>query len=140
MKFLSLRVAAVPRGILKTIAATFACFALAGCTTVQLSEDTRAVGDYKFGTLIVKPAERFDLVRDATKNAFRDLGYFLVQDELKLPGRAVLKARDAQDKAIEVKLESKGSYTEAKIRHGLRGQLAPAQRLYSAMERHLLPK
>ena len=98
---------------------------------------SRAVAEYKFGTLIVKPAERFDLVREATKKAFQELGYFLVLDELKLPGRALLKARDPQDTSIEVKLESAGSYTKVKIRHGLRGQLAPEQRLYSAIERNL---
>ena len=119
------------------IAATLVIAGLSGCTTVQVSEDSRAVAEYKFGTLIVKPAERFDLVREATKKAFQELGYFLVLDELKLPGRALLKARDAQDTSIEVNLDSAGSYTKVKIRHGLRGQLAPEQRLYSAIERNL---
>jgi hypothetical protein len=132
------RTASIIRHCFVGASVLLAALAFSGCTTVQLSEDTRAVGDYKLGTLIVKPAQSFDNVRDATKLAFQDLGYFLVLDELKLPGRATLKARDPQDTSIEVKLESAGSHTKIKIRHGLRGQLAPEQRLFSAIEKHFV--
>jgi Protein of unknown function (DUF3568) len=107
-----------------------------GCTSVQVTSDNKTVGEYKFGYLIVQPLEPFEKVREATKKGFKDMGYFLVQDELDLPGSCELKARTPNDTTVNVKLKSFGTYTNVKIRHGLRGELAPEQQLYQAIARN----
>ena len=107
-----------------------------GCTSVQVTSDNKTVGEYKFGYLIVQPLQPFEKVREATKKAFKDVGYFLVQDELDLPGSCELRARTPSDTIVNVKLKSFGSYTNVKIRHGLSGELAPEQQLYQAIERN----
>lgn len=114
-----------------------------GCATaVQVTDDNKTLGEYKFGFLIVAPPKPFETVREATKKGFKDLGYFLVQDELDPPGKCELRARAADDTIIIVKLESDGTltggpFTNVKIRYGIRGDLAPAQRVYQAIEKHL---
>lgn len=110
--------------------------ALSGCTSVQVTSDNKTIGEYKMGYLIVQPLQPFEKTREATRKAFKDVGYFLVQDELGSPGECELKARTPNDTIVEVKLKSFGSYTNVKIRHGLRGELAPEQQLYQAIERH----
>lgn len=116
---------------------------LFGCATpVQVADDTKTVGEYKFGFLSVSPSKPFETVREAAKKGLKDLGYFLVQDELDPPGKCELRARAADDTIVIVKLESgvtltAGAFTNVKIRYGLRGDLAPAQRIYQAIEKHL---
>lgn len=107
-----------------------------GCTSVQVTNDNRTIGEYKLGYLIVQPLQPFETVREATKKAFKDMGYFLVQDELGEPGSCELRARTPDDTTVNVKLKSFGAYTNVKIRHGLRGELAPEQQLYQAIARH----
>jgi hypothetical protein len=129
--------AGVSAGALLLLAASFS-----GCTSVQVSDETKTIGEYKFGFLVVTPAKPFEELREASKKAFKDLGYFLVQDEVDLPGKCELRARAADDTIIVVKLESgatvtAGGFTHVKIRYGLRGDLAPAQRIYQAIEKHL---
>ncbi|MEO7412820.1 MAG: DUF3568 family protein [Opitutaceae bacterium] len=109
---------------------------LGGCTSVQVTNDSSTLGEYKLGYLIVQPLQPFETVRDATKKAFKDMGYFLVQDELDVPGSCELRARTPNDTTVNVKLKSFGAYTNVKIRHGLRGDLAPAQQLYRAIAKH----
>jgi hypothetical protein len=109
---------------------------LGGCTSVQVTNDNKTIGEYRLGELIVQPLEPFEKVREATKKAFKDMGYFLVQDELDLPGSCELRARTPNDTIVNVKLKSFGSYTNVKIRHGLRGELAPEQALYQAIARN----
>ncbi|HEX2853497.1 MAG TPA: DUF3568 family protein [Opitutaceae bacterium] len=117
--------------------------AFSGCSTpVQVTTDNRTLGEYKFGFLVVAPPKPFEEVRDAVKRGFKDLGYFLVQDELDPPGKCELRARTADDTIVIVKLESDGTltggpFTNVKIRYGLRGDLAPAQRIYQAIEKNL---
>ena len=114
--------------LLCALATTFA-----GCTSVQVTSDNKTIGEYRLGYLIVQPLQPFEKVRDATKKAFKDLGYFLVQDELGSPGECELKARTPNDTVVEVKLKNFGTYTNVKIRHGLRGELAPEQQMYQAI-------
>lgn len=114
-----------------------------GCATpVQVTDDPKNLGEYKFGFLVVAPPQPFETVREASKRAFKDLGYFLVQDEVDVPQKCELRARAADDTIIIVKLEggatvTAGAFTHVKIRYGLRGDLAPAQRIYQAIEKHL---
>ncbi|MEO6567314.1 MAG: DUF3568 family protein [Opitutaceae bacterium] len=107
-----------------------------GCTSVQVTNDNNTIGEYKLGYLIVQPLQTFATVRDATRKAFKDMGYFLVQDELDVPGSCELRARTPNDTTVIVKLKSFSAYTNVKIRHGLRGELAPEQQLYQAIARH----
>jgi hypothetical protein len=109
---------------------------LSGCTSVQVSDANKTIGEYKFGYLNVQPLQPFEKVRDATKKAFKDVGYFLVQDELAALGECELRARTPDDSVVTVKLKNFGSYTNVKIRHGLRGELAPEQQLYQAIEKN----
>jgi hypothetical protein len=109
---------------------------LGGCTTVQVTGDNKTLGEYRLGELIVQPLQPFETVREATKKAFKEMGYFLVQDELDLPGSCELRARTPNDTTVTVKLKSFGTYTSVKIRHGLRGELAPEQQLYQAIARN----
>jgi hypothetical protein len=116
-----------------------AALALSGCTTtVQLSNDgkTPTIGEYKFGYLIVQPNEKFETVREATRRAFKDLGYFIVKDDIDPPGSNVLHARDAQDTMIEVKLKDFGTFTNVKVRYGIRGELALEQKVYEAIAKN----
>lgn len=109
-----------------------------GCTSVQVTDDGKSVGEYKLGYLIVQPTQPFEKVHDATKKAFKDMGYFLVQDEMELPGKAELRARTPNDTTVNVSVESLGtSLTKVKIRHGLKGDLAPEQQLYQAIAKNL---
>lgn len=103
---------------------------------MQVTNDNKTLGEYKFGYLIVQPTESFETVRTATKKAFKELGYFLVKDELEVPGTCELRARTPDDTTVEVKLQDFGTYTNVKIRHGLRGELAPEQLLYQAIARN----
>jgi hypothetical protein len=108
-----------------------------GCTSVQVTSDDKAVGEYKFGNLIVEPTQPFDKVREATKKAIKDIGYFLVKDESEAPGKAELKARTANDTTVSISLETiSANLTKVKIRHGLKGELAPAQALYQAIAKN----
>jgi len=109
---------------------------LCGCTNVQVTTDNKTIGEYKFGYLIVQPLQPFEKVREATKKGFKEMGYFLVQDEPDLLGSCELRARTPNDTIVDVKLKSFGSYTNVKIRHGLRGELAPEQQLYQAIARN----
>ena len=110
---------------------------MSGCTSVQVTSDNKTLGEYKLGYLIVQPLQSFENTREATRKGFKDIGYFLVQDELALPGECELRARTPNDTIVVVKLKSFGSYTNVKIRHGLSGELAPAQQLYQAIEKNL---
>ncbi|HTQ30961.1 MAG TPA: DUF3568 family protein [Opitutaceae bacterium] len=105
------------------------------CTNVQVTGDGQVIGEYKVGFLYVKPNQSLERVRAATKSAFKDLGYLQVGDE-EAPGEAVLKARDASDTLIEVKLKDFTSYTSVKIHCGVVGDLARSQQVYQAIARH----
>lgn len=117
-------------------AALLATDFLAGCTSVQVTDDNKTLGEYKLGYLIVQPTQSFEKTREATRKAFQEMGYFLVQDEFDPPGSGELRARTPNDTTVELKLKSFGSYTNVKIRHGLRGELAPAQQLYQAIAKN----
>jgi len=107
-----------------------------GCTSVQVTGDNKTLGEYKLGYLIVQPMQPFEKAREATKKGFKDMGYFLVGEEFDPPGNCELRARTTNDTIVEVKLKDFASYTNVKIRHGLRGELAPAQQLYQAIAKH----
>ena len=108
-----------------------------GCTSVQVTSDDKAVGEYKLGYLIVQPTQPFDKVHEATKKAIKDMGYFLVKDESEAPGKAELKERTPDDTTVNISLETlSATLTKVKIRHGLAGELAPAQALYQAIAKN----
>ena len=105
------------------------------CTNVQVTGDGKVIGEYKVGFLYVQPTQSFERVREATQKAFKDLGYLQVGDE-QTPGEAVLRARDANDTLIEVKLKDVTAYTNVKIHCGVMGDLARSQQVYQAIARH----
>ncbi|HZP60533.1 MAG TPA: DUF3568 family protein [Opitutaceae bacterium] len=130
IRFKLVRNSLVAIGLLLTLGLFSACV-----TNVQVTGDGRVIGEYKIGYLIVKPNQSFERVRAATKSAFKELGYLEVGDE-QAPGEAVLKARDATDTLIEVKLKDYTSFTNVKIRCGVGGDLARSQQVYQAIARH----
>jgi hypothetical protein len=104
----------------------------AGCTQVQVAPDVR--GEYKLGELQVFADRDFMTVYDATKLGLADQNLFVTQDH-RLVIEAELKARDATDTLVIVKIKELGrNRTSVKIRYGLRGDLASAQRVYDAIQ------
>ncbi len=110
----------------------FAAFST-GCTSVQVSDDTQ--GRYRVGELQVFADHDFATVVTAVERGFKDLGLFQTKNERKVI-EAELTARDASDTLIIVKLkEVSKNRVSVKIRYGLTGDLAQAQKLYQAIEK-----
>ena len=105
-----------------------------GCTQVQVAPNT--VGEFKLGELQVWSDRDFATVYAAAKLGMKDLKLFQTQDDRKIV-EADLHARDQTDALVVVKIKevAKGR-TSVKIRYGLQGNLALAQRLYAAIESH----
>lgn len=108
----------------------------AGCTQVMVAPDTR--GEYKLGELQVFADRDFMKVYEAAKSGLKDLKLFQTQDDRKVI-EAELRGRDATDTMVIVKIKevAKGR-TSVKIRYGVvKPDLAMAQKLYQAIEKHL---
>jgi hypothetical protein len=106
-----------------------------GCTQVLVSPDTR--GEYKLGEVQVFVDRDFATVHAAAKNGLKDAGLFEVRDD-RLAIEAELNARDTTDTLVVVKIKEVGkNRTSVKIRYGLKGELAAAQRVYTAIEKRL---
>lgn len=104
-----------------------------GCTQVQVAPDVR--GEYRLGELQVFADRDFKTVYAAAKQGLADQKLFLTQDD-RLVIEADLRARDATDTLVIIKIKEVGpKRTSVKIRYGLRGDLASAQRLYDAIQR-----
>lgn len=107
----------------------------AGCTQVLVSPSTR--GEYKFGQLQVFVERDFATAHAATKTALKDLGLFETRDDRKM-AEAELNARDSADTLVTVKVKEVGkNLTSVRIRYGLKGDLASAQKVYAAVEKRL---
>jgi hypothetical protein len=106
------------------------------CTQVMVAPDTR--GEFKFGELQVFADRDFTRVYDAAKSGLKDLKLFQTQDDRKVI-EAELRARDATDTLVIVKIKEVGkNRTSVKIRYGIvKPDLAAAQKLYQAIEKHL---
>lgn len=106
-----------------------------GCTQVQVAPDT--VGEYKLGELQVFADRDFNRVYDAAKLALKDAKLFQTRDDRKIV-EGEINGRDGADTLVIVKIKevAKGR-TSVKIRYGLSGNLAQAQKLYQAIEKHL---
>lgn len=123
------------RRLALSILAGFALAAAAGCTHVQVSPQTR--GEYKLGELQVFVDRDFEAAYAAAKNGMKDAGLFAVGDD-KVVVEAELNGRDSTDTRVVVKIkEVAKNRTSIKIRYGLKGDLASAQRLYAAIEKRL---
>lgn len=129
LRFISLR------QLLSAVLLLLGTGVFSACTNVQVTGDGKVIGEYKIGYLYVKANQPFDKVREATKKAFKDLGYLEVGDE-ETPGQAVLEARDSADTFIQVKLKDFTTYTNVKIRCGVTGDLARSQQIYQTIARH----
>jgi hypothetical protein len=107
-----------------------------GCTQVMVAPDTR--GEYKLGELQVFADRDFAHVYDAAKAGLKDLKLFQTHDDRKLI-EAELRGRDSADTMVIIKIkEVAANRTSVKIRYGLvQPDLAGAQRLYQAIEKHL---
>jgi hypothetical protein len=106
-----------------------------GCTQVQVAPDVR--GEYRLGELQVFAEGDFATVYEATKLGLAEQKLFITQDH-RLVVEAELKARDASDTMVIVKIkELSPNRTSVKIRYGLRGDLASAQRVYDSIQRRL---
>lgn len=106
-----------------------------GCTQVLVSPS--AHGEYKFGQLQVFVDRDFAAAHAAAKNALKDLGLFETRDERK-PAEAELNARDSADTRVTVKVKEVGkNLTSLKIRYGMKGDLASAQKIFAAIEKRL---
>lgn len=107
----------------------------AGCTQVQVSPQTR--GEYKLGELQVFVDRDFARVHEAAKNGMKDAGLFEVRDD-RLVIEAELNGRDSTDTLVIVKIkEIAKNRTSVKIRYGIKGDLASAQKLFAAIEKRL---
>lgn len=125
----TLRSAAVAAGL-----GLAAVFAGAGCTQVQVAPDV--AGEYKLGELQVFSEHNFAVTYEAAKRGLKDMGLFQTRDDRK-PIEAELNGRDGADTLVIVKIkEVAPNRTSVKIRYGLAGNLALAQKLYQAIERH----
>lgn len=107
---------------------------LPACTTVEVAPDT--IGNVKLGELQVYAERDFETVYSAAKRGIVDYKLFLTGDEKKVI-EAELNARDAADTLVTVKVKevAKGR-TSVKIRFGLTGDVAQAQRLYREIAKH----
>ena len=123
------------RTALTVFLAAAAMFAAAGCTNVQVGPNTH--GTYKMGELQVIAAADFSRVCEAAQVAMKDVAVFQTGDERKVI-EAEFTGRDATDTRVTVKIKEVGKgQTSVKIRYGLKGDLAGAQRLYQALEKRL---
>ena len=117
------------------VLAALACGIMTGCTQVLVSPETR--GEYKLGELQVFVDRDFAAAYSAAKSGMKDLGLFEVRDD-RLAIEAELNGRDSADTRVIVKLkEIAKNRTSIKIRYGLKGDLASAQKVYSAIEKRL---
>ena len=106
-----------------------------GCTQVLVGSDVR--GEYKLGELQVFVDRDFAAVHSAAKLGIKDAGLFETKDD-RLVIESELNARDATDTRVIVKIKEVGpNRTSVKIRYGLKGDLASAQRLFQAIQRRL---
>lgn len=109
--------------------------AATGCTQVLVSPETR--GEYKLGEVQVFVDRDFATAHAAAKYGMKDAGLFEVRDD-RLVFEAELNGRDATDTLVVVKVKEVGkNRTSIKIRYGLKGDLASAQKVYSAIEKRL---
>ena len=109
--------------------------AFSGCTQVLVSPETR--GEYKLGELQVFVDRDFAAAYSAAKSGMKDLGLFEVRDD-RLVVEAELNGRDSADTRVIVKVkEIAKNRTSIKIRYGLKGDLASAQKVFSAIEKRL---
>jgi hypothetical protein len=129
------RVWSLRLGFALAAAATAAIFAT-GCTQVQVAPDVR--GEYKLGELQVFADRDFARTYEAAKAGLKDAGLFQTQDEKKVI-EAELRGRDSADTLVIVKIkEVSKNRTSVKIRYGVVSpSLVSAQKLYSAIEKHL---
>jgi hypothetical protein len=123
------------RSLVSLTLVVVALLSMSGCTQVLVSPETR--GEYKLGELQVFVDRNFSAVHSAAKLGIKDAGLFETRDD-RLVVEAELNARDATDTLVIVKVkELSPSRTSVKIRYGLKGDLASAQRLYQAIQRRL---
>lgn len=107
----------------------------AGCTTVQVTDDTR--GEVRLHEVQVFVDADFQHAYDAASAGVADKHLFVVKNE-KQPNSAEIKARDAGDTLVTVKVGiEKDGRTSIKIRYGLPGNVAEAQNLYKSIQAHL---
>jgi hypothetical protein len=110
-------------------------FGAAGCTQVLVGPETR--GEYKLGELQVMADAGFVRSYEAVKRGMKDAGLFQTGDDRKVI-EAEVNGRDALDTRVIVKVKEVGpNRTSIKIRYGLKGDLASAQKLYEAIRKHL---
>ncbi|HEY0943966.1 MAG TPA: DUF3568 family protein [Opitutaceae bacterium] len=107
---------------------------LPACTTVEVAPDT--IGNVKLGELQVFADRDFETAYAAAKRGIADYKLFLTGDEKKVI-EAELNARDGADSLVTVKIKevAKGR-TSVKIRYGIPGDIAQAQRLYREIAKH----
>ena len=106
-----------------------------GCTQVSVTPSTR--GEYRLGELQVLAEADFDRAYAAAKRGLKDAGLFMTRDDRKVV-EAELNGRDSADTLVIIKVKEVGrNRTSVKIRYGLNGDLASAQRLYAEIEKRL---
>jgi hypothetical protein len=114
-----------------------ACFAISGCTSVEVAPGTLA--EFKLGELQVLADRDFMAVYNAAKAGAKDMGLFQTQDDRKVI-EADLHFRDATDSIVIIKIKEVGTRrTSLKIRYGIlpQGNLALTQKVYQAIQKHL---
>jgi hypothetical protein len=107
-----------------------------GCTQVMVAPDTR--GEYKLGELQVFADRDFARVYEAAKRGLKDLQLLQTHDDRKVI-EAELRGRDSTDTLVIIKIKEVATKrTSVKIRYGVvKPDLAAAQKLYQAIEKHL---
>jgi hypothetical protein len=119
------------------IALLLACFAIGGCTHVEVTPGT--MGEFKVGELQVFVDHDFTAAYNAAKAGAKDLGLYQTQDDRKVV-EADLHFRDSTDTLVIIKIKEVGTRrTSIKMRYGIlpQGNLAQSQKLYQAIQKRL---
>ncbi len=108
---------------------------LSGCTQVQVAPNT--LGEYRMGELQVVADRGFAATYEAAKKGMKDSNIFQTGDEQKVT-EGELKGRDSADAQVTIKVKEIGpNRSDVRIRYGIPGNLALAQKVYQSIQKQL---
>ena len=106
-----------------------------GCTQVQVAPNT--LGEYRLGELQVVVDRGFATTYEAAKKGLKESNIFQTGDERKVT-EGELKGRDAADAQVVIKVKEIGpNRSDLRIRYGIPGNLALAQKVYQSIQKQL---
>lgn len=109
--------------------------AMSGCTQVQVAPNT--LGEYRMGELQVVVDRGFAATYEAAKKGMKESNIFQTGDEQKVT-EGELKGRDSADAQVTIKVKEIGpNRSDVRIRYGIPGNLALAQKVYQSLQKQL---